>query len=373
MFLGEHPLASPLDPRSDADPLEALARAVVPALEESRCFVSFSGGRDSSVVLAVATKAARKLALPPPIPITLRFPNDPSADETRWQELVVRRLRLPDWIRREVGDEIDFVGPIAADSLRRHGVLFPANAYVHSPIIDIAAGASLLTGFDGDGLFSGWRWLRVADVLSGRSAPELRDAARIALAGAPPALQAAVLARREPLPAWLRPDARRLAAATIARERADEPVLWRRRVSWWARRRYHHMARWSLDQLASTRRTQLVHPLLDPAFLAAVAARGGLLGFGDRTAAMRALFSGVLPDEVLSRAGKASFDRAFWGSHSRRFAESWNGRGVDTDLVDAEALRDAWRSESPDTRSALLLQSTWLAEERCRGREAASA
>ena len=48
------------------DPLEALEAAVRPALERSPCVVSFSGGRDSSAVLAVATQVARREGLPLP-------------------------------------------------------------------------------------------------------------------------------------------------------------------------------------------------------------------------------------------------------------------------------------------------------------------
>ena len=37
-------------------PLSALEEAILPALEREPCLVSFSGGRDSSAVLAVATR-----------------------------------------------------------------------------------------------------------------------------------------------------------------------------------------------------------------------------------------------------------------------------------------------------------------------------
>lgn len=47
--------------------------------------------------------------------------------------------------------------------------------------------------------------------------------------------------------------------------------------------------------------------------------------------------------------------------HTRSFAQQWNGTGVDTDLVDAEALRDNWLSDAPHAPTMALLQQAWLA------------
>ena len=68
---------------------------------------------------------------------------------------------------------------------------------------------------------------------------------------------------------------------------------------------------------------------------------------------------GHLPDALIERRDKADFTGAQLGQHTRRFAETWSGGGVDTDLVDPECLRGMWRSE-PDVRPALLLQLAWL-------------
>ena len=54
--------------------LAALEAAIMPALLRSPCLVSFSGGRDSSAVLAVAARLARGAGLADPIPITIRVP-----------------------------------------------------------------------------------------------------------------------------------------------------------------------------------------------------------------------------------------------------------------------------------------------------------
>ena len=88
---GSAPGMAPLWPAfpSGETPLTALERACLPALEYGPCLVSFSGGRDSSLVLAAATRAARRHGLPLPVPVTNRFAGVPYADESTWQELVM--------------------------------------------------------------------------------------------------------------------------------------------------------------------------------------------------------------------------------------------------------------------------------------------
>ena len=75
------------------EPSAALERAVLPALLRPPCVVSFSGGRDSSLVLAAAVAVARSEGLAAPIPITVRFPASAESDEQEWQERVVRSAR----------------------------------------------------------------------------------------------------------------------------------------------------------------------------------------------------------------------------------------------------------------------------------------
>ena len=66
-------------PASGLEPAVALAQACLPFLQKGRCWVAFSGGRDSSLVFAAATQAARRAGFEDPIPITYRFPALPSA------------------------------------------------------------------------------------------------------------------------------------------------------------------------------------------------------------------------------------------------------------------------------------------------------
>jgi asparagine synthase (glutamine-hydrolysing) len=116
------------------------------------------------------------------------------------------------------------------------------------------------------------------------------------------------------------------------------------------------------ERLADAGRHKLSAPLLDPGFVGALARAGGLCGWGSRTATMDALARDLLPAELVGRKTKAYFNRVFFGEESRAFAARWSGRGLDEELVDPEALRREWLSDVPDFRTALLLQSAWLAD-----------
>ena len=363
LVVGEAPGAAALPrPERGVTALTALERAVLPALARPPCLVSFSGGRDSSAVLAVATRVARREGLPLPVPTTLRFPQASDSEESEWQELVVRHLDLDEWHRLEFIEELDAVGPIARAVLRRHGLLWPPNTYVHQPMLEDARGGSLLTGIEGDGLLGGWRWRRAVDVVARRCRPEPKDALRLAYAALPKVAKGAIERRRtDAIPGWLRPEARRAAINAWAEEQSSEPVRWDRRLEWWARRRYLAVMQHCFGLLAADCEVQLVHPLLDRHFLATLASAGGPLGFGDRTATMRAIFAGVLPDELLARPRKAGFTQALWGAPARAFVESWDGSGVDHELVDEASLRAAWAQEGHDFRAATLLQAALLA------------
>jgi asparagine synthase (glutamine-hydrolysing) len=76
---------------------------------------------------------------------------------------------------------------------------------------------------------------------------------------------------------------------------------------------------------------------------------------------MTELFGDLLPEPVLARTSKASFGGVFWGQASRRFAQEWDGTGLETSLVDAEALRAEWLAPVPVYGSALPLHAAWLA------------
>ncbi len=350
-------------PRVAESPIAALERVILPALRRPPCLVSFSGGRDSSAVLAIATRLARREQLPPPIPATNRFPSVETSDETEWQERVVAHLGLADWIRLEFEDELDCVGPYATRVLRRHGLLWPFNAHFHAPLLERAASGSLLTGVGGDETFSPSSWLRATRVLSGRVWPVPRDVLRVGFALAPRRLRRPVIRRRAPenMFAWLHDRIRRHVLDLWADEAASEPIRWRRRCGWWLSLRYMRLGIDSVGLLARDEDVLVAHPLASPGFAAAMAAVPLRERFGARSAAMLALFGDILPEEVLRRQSKASFDRAFWSTHSRSLAEGWEGDGVDPSLVDPDALRRVWSGDDPDPRSFTQLQAVWLA------------
>ncbi len=368
---GDAPEIGPLTDDVDGMPaLEALRRAVLKPLSRPPCLVTFSGGRDSSAALAIAADTARREGLPLPVPVTLRFAGAPEADESEWQELVVRHLDLEDWHRIEITEELDVVGDYSTQVLRRHGVLYPPNAYSYVPLLEAATGGSLVTGIDGDGLFSGWRWRWAADVLAGRSRRGWRDASRVAYAAVPTVVKRAVERRRQDLQlTWLRDQARRECEDRWAAERAAEPLRWDQRCVWYGRRRGLAVARFCWDLLARDADVLLVHPQLDPRFVRALGRAGGRLGFGDRSAVMRALFAGLLPDEVLVRGTKAVFNQAFWRDGTREFVANWDGTGVDSELIDAELLRKAWAAPHNFTCMSPL-QSALLATLGSEGHEA---
>ena len=110
MPFGSCPIAVSTDPVPL--PREALASLLRPALANPPCVIAFSGGRDSSALLAVAVDLARREGWPLPIPVTLCF-SGAATEETGWQEMVLRHLRLDDWVRMQIGEELDLLGPLA--------------------------------------------------------------------------------------------------------------------------------------------------------------------------------------------------------------------------------------------------------------------
>ena len=345
----------------DTTPRAALESAILPALRRGPCLVSFSGGRDSSAVLAVATSLAHREGLPSPVPVTHRFPSASGTDEAAWQEQVVAHLGLDDWVRIELAGELDAIGPVATAVIERHGLLWPCNTYFHAPIFEAAAGGSVLTGIGGDEALSDSSWARVRDVLRGRVRPEPRDVRRVGFALAPAAVQRETVRRRLPdLFPWLRPEARRLVERWVAADAVGEPLRWEHR--------YRHLmgspvlrhGLAGLAALAADHDVAIAHPLHDPRFLAALAALPPARRHRSRSQAMDDLVGDLLPAEVLRRSTKAHFAQVLWGDASRALAAQWDGEGVDPELVDVDRLRALWSEPEPDTQTITLLQSVWM-------------
>jgi asparagine synthase (glutamine-hydrolysing) len=353
-------LAEPATPR---DALEAVLRQ---ALTRPPCAISFSGGRDSSALLAIATAVARREALPDPIPVTLRFPGSAAADETDWQSLVLDRLGLPEWVRIDVlGDDFDAVGPIARKVLSAHGLMWPFNAHFHAPIIETAAGGSLVTGFGGDEVGLSSATSRAEQVLAGRRRPHPSDILTAGLALSPQVVRRAVYRRRVEtesggLP-WLTRAGQHAVRTAAAATAAAVPLGWNkalRRAVW--RSRYFTVCQRNFAAMGATADVEVFHPFVSAPVLDALAAAGGFAGLGSRANVMRILCGTDLPDAVVTRRSKGTFSAPVWTTTARAFATQWSGDGVDRNLVDVDRLREHWAADEINLLSTTLLQAAWL-------------
>ena len=347
------------------DPRQALEQVVRNALQRPPCGVAFSGGRDSSLVLAVATHVARRDGLPDPVPITRVFPGVAESQESEWQEAVVRHLGLQDWHRVVIDAELDVIGPLAVPHLLAHGIVWPPSIAGDLPIIDAVNGGSVIDGEGGDEVLgvAAHRIVGLTWLLSEPRRVQWRRV-RAALGSLAPA---AVRGRHErrrwdenPF-TWLRPAALDPLVSALERAERDRPFSFAASVRMVPRRRTQLLAAHNRQILARQRDVDLSSPLLHPDFVHALARDGGVLGRGDRSAALRALAADLLPDNVLSRTSKASFTSCYMGKHTREFAANWTGEGVDPQLVDPDELRRIWLAESPAAPTAALLQTAWLA------------
>jgi asparagine synthase (glutamine-hydrolysing) len=356
------PAGSPGD-----DPTAALRAALLPALLRPPCVVAFSGGRDSSLLLAVAADLAAREGLAPPVAHTLRYPDDPDAEESAWQELTIghlarRGLRL-DWTRTEIGEELDLLGPIMAPLLRAHGG--PTYPPALAPTVLLArraAPGALVTGNHGDEVLSGHR----AAVLWAVSRRRGRGLARsdwvaAAFAAAPVRLRRRMAARHARGGAWLRPPLREWVAAQHAALLADRPLRYDRSVRAVSASRAAHLGRIARERVAADAGCALVEPFSAPLFVESMARSGGATRGPTRGGAVRLLAGPLLPEEVIGRRHKAFFNRSRFGQASHAFAQGWDGAGLDPNYVDAAALRAAWLADIPDAASAMLLQQAWLA------------
>ena len=362
MPFGHDSVEHPLPAAGSTRPGTALRRAIIRALDRPPCLVAFSGGRDSSALLALAVDLARREQLPAPVAVTLRFRHAPEADESHWQELVIRHLDVHDWERLEFDDELDFVGPWAQQVLKRHGVVWPANAYVHLPMLARVSGGSLVDGVDGDSVFA-WGYRPAVDVLFLREQPTRPGLSNLCTMLLPVPVRKSRLKPPAPVVPWLTAEAVADARRRIAKDSASEPVSYARRLAWYLGSRHAQMLLWTTSLLAEETSTLVVRPFLDALFLAAWGRQTGHLGFRGRTAAMNELFGDLLPAAIIERADKGMYWH-YWGQASRHMARTWQGGGVDGRYVDPQALGEAWASTqypTPDHRSALLLQTVWLA------------
>ena len=153
---------------------------------------------------------------------------------------------------------------------------------------------------------------------------------------------------------WLRQQAKRRVIELLACEAAAETRRLKERLAWWQQLRYLEVGAASLGLLARDTDTLILHPLQAPLFWNAVAAAWGPHGFADRTEGVRRLFGDLLPEPIVTRSSKTTFDKVFWTERARSFARGWDGSGVPLQWVDARALARHWAGSRPIVPSSFL-------------------
>jgi asparagine synthetase B (glutamine-hydrolysing) len=352
-------------PHTNGTPRSALDDVIRSSLVDGPCYVSFSGGRDSSAVLAAATALARREGHALPVPVTRVYPDLPDTDESAWQRAVVDHLGLTEWVRLELRNgESDLLGDAARGALESRGLLWPPALQAHGVMFEHLREGSLLTGEGGDAVLGGRRITPMAAVLA-RGGRTDRTLVRYSAFATLPRRARQRIAHRilqsSTQRRWLRPAAFERHVRLAAADACAEPL--RYDSATWSITHRRSFATISHNHAAAAAEygIRASDPLLDHRFVAALARAGGPFGWPGRTATMLALFSDVLPQAVLCRTTKASFNRAHTGAATREFARTWDGSGIDDHLVDVERLRNVWLSDEPTMATGVLLHSAWLA------------
>ena len=351
-------------------PRAVLEELVLQGLQQPPLVIGFSGGRDSSALLAVSTHVARREGLPAPVAFTFRYGSEAEVeaetDESSWQELVIGHLGVTDWEKVDVGDRHDMLGELAQRFVLTHGLVFPPPLYNDTLRLTRARGGTFMSGEGGDEVFGVRRstiWRRLRD--NPRYVFSKRHLMYVALALGPRQTRVAAwhqtLARElGDILTYLKPEPRQQLYRDLVWHLTSEPFDLTGSLGWHLRRKMIVMHQESRTAFAHEYGVQHLDPFLEPRFVASFVRMVEPFGLATRSDAMRALFSDLLPEAILTRSSKATFNRGFLTDVSREFAASWRGDGVDTDLVDVDLLRSAWLSRWPPTQTFGLLQAAWL-------------
>jgi asparagine synthase (glutamine-hydrolysing) len=142
----------------------------------------------------------------------------------------------------------------------------------------------------------------------------------------------------------------------------SRPLRWDKETWSYLEQRSTAITLANIDGFAAEYGLQSVHPFFDLQFRAALSLQGGRWGYAGRTEMMRRLFADLLPDSILARRGKASFNAARWGEGEREFVAAWDGTGVDDELIDFPVLKDHLLTGRATTMDAgFQLHVGWLA------------
>ncbi|MSW52653.1 MAG: hypothetical protein F2817_17415 [Actinobacteria bacterium] len=348
-------------------PIQVLDTILLNALTKSPCVITFSGGRDSSLLLARAAMVAKKHGLPGPVALTHRYPaEDVDAQETVWQHRVVDHLRLLDlpveWIINDVTTEFDILGKPLTDLLTMNGrPFFPPASGASLFDYQFAAGGSLVTGEFGDELFANSRSYRFR-----RSISELKYSGRTSMRRVVrplfPSMRSIGAEEIAMLTGitWLTEDALHGLFASV-KQAADDDFGWKSEVRRKLKTRAVQVSLETRDRIAGLFDCIPVDPFLDFQFIDSWFGHIDYFGIS-RSQSMRLLSDGMLPDSVIDRESKAFFNRSRFGEDTKSFAAKWDGAGIESPDVDVSRLRDAWMQNLVTLQSAMLLQQAWLSD-----------
>ncbi len=345
-------------------PIAALEGAIRPALTRDPCMVAFSGGRDSSVILALATRLARREGHPVPVPVTLQAQGYAPAEEGEWQRVVLDHLGIRSSERVPIGDSMGALGPVAVGLIERCGVQIDQPRFI-AACASVAGGGALLTGFDGDEVFDPSGWGAITQVLAGRRRLSPGDLRSLIRATAPGGLGRFLYRRSLSRPGaleypWLREDAQERLVRQLAADWSGAPLRFDGQLRWYVRQRNFLLHLEGMRKVGDASGVEVVSPLADRRFISALARAGGARGYGGRTESLMALFGDLLPERLLRRGDKGEYGGPYWGPEVAEFARGWDGGGVPDELVEVAELRRLWLSGKPLIASQPLLHAAWL-------------
>ncbi|MEM7052439.1 MAG: asparagine synthase-related protein [Acidobacteriota bacterium] len=347
------PHAAPLraSPRVRAEAFRGtVAEAVRCRLRSrSRTAVSLSGGLDSTALAALAAEIG-----PPPLAVSWTFDRFPRCDERTYTRPLIAAHSLP---FREV--LCDDAGPLTElPSWPLHPTTPEQNAYrrFHQRSYAAIADAGLsvqLSGMLGDQLYGGterWLWELLR---SGRFATAARasvgagGARRLAGAGLPPRV-AARLRRRSDAPPWLTAEARRTLPAEPPWP--QEAARSRRPTQYLRLLELMNGHGFAVERFFAARHgVEVRYPLHDRRVveLALRLPTEDLRWRGQGRPVIRRALRGRVPDEILNRRDKTSFELVFWDALEQAPTEallaaedaSWQ-QWVRADWLDRARRRD---------------------------------
>jgi len=326
-------------------------------------FVEFSGGLDSSLLLAAATLQRRAYGLPDPLPVTRRHAGQPDTEESEFQEAVIDHLGIREWQILDADENLDVLGPAAQLELSENGPALFARLPARRWFLDrMGSSGVVLSGEGGDEVFGR---APLAAFYLARYAAISRTNRRVAVRSLASFHKSTSLARRRQIgrstPTWL----------TEAAGKDYRRHLIRTTGPGWSVASNHRDVRSrrdivmlidSLEKQARRHGLEYRAPILDLQFVSTLHLLIPSFDFFDRAFLIRKYFPGYLPEKLLRRTTKAHFASAMFGPMAIDFAEKWDGTGLPDDLVIAPELREAWRRKE-DGRSCSPMQWAWMYRE----------